>query len=376
MKHSLTKNMWLAATSLLALSSIAYADVDNGQMRNLENRVSSLEQRRGAGGVINPSARPQIKNGADLFITADLLGWQAHESGLPLFIENESTSVDLSDADVKGFDWKWNAGCRVGIGYNTPHDGWDLSATWLHFNTHAKERGKADSDEVLWPTLTHPDEAIAGGPQIGSSAFQKSKARWTMNLNQIDLDLGREFYVSKWLSLRPHVGMRTAWLNQKLNVKYNRTSNLDGTFNSGIDDHIEMRTDFWGLGLETGLDTQWGLGSGWSIYGNAAFAFLYGFHEPDREDELSFGTKFDWVDMDWSFRTTRAIADLQLGLRWDSWTDDERVHFRIQAGWEHHIYFSQNQFVRFVDDEAIGNFIGNQGDLTLQGWTLSARLDF
>jgi hypothetical protein len=376
MNYNFSKYLLTTTASLIALSSLCLADTDNAQMRNLENRVSSLEQRRGSTGMINPSGRPQIKNGADLFITADLLYWVAHEDGLPLYVENDNFNVNLNDAEAKGFDWEWNLGCRVGVGYNTPHDGWDLAATWLHFNTDADERGRAHDNEVLWPTLTHPDEGIGGQPPIGSGSFQKTKAHWAMNLNQIDLDLGREYYVSKWLTLRPHVGLRTAWLHQKLKVHYNRLSNQVGSFASGMDDHIEMRTDFWGLGLETGLNTQWGLGGGWSIYGDASFALLYGFHQPDREDQVRASTEFEWVDLKWSFRTTRAVADLQLGLRWDSWTDDERVHFRIQAGWEHHVYFSQNQFIRFVDNEAIGNFLGNQGDLTLQGWTLAARLDF
>ena len=192
-----------------------------------------------------------------------------------------------------------------------------------------------------------------------------------MNLNQIDLDLGREYYVSKWLTMRPHVGLRTAWVHQKLEINHNRFESTPG-----IDDDLDLESNFWGLGLETGIDTQWGLGNGWSIYGNAAFAFLYGFHDTEHGEDVDYGVEFTWGDVDWSYRTTRAIGDLQMGLRWDTWTDDERVHFRIQAGWEHHIYFSQNQFPRFVSSEALGNFVANQGDLTLQGWTLSARLDF
>jgi hypothetical protein len=377
MNHTFLKNLLAMTASLTAFTSLSFANQnDNGQMRNLENRVSALEQRRGASGMINPPARPQVKHGADLFITADLLCWQAHEDGLPLFVENKSTSSNLTNSKAVGLNWDWNAGCRVGIGYNVPHDGWDLSLTWLHFNTQANRYQKAGSNQILWPSLTHPAELIGSSPSIGGGGFQKTKAHWAMNLNQLDLDLGREFYVSKWLTLRPHVGLRNAWLNQHMKVSYNRLSNGAGSFTSGIDDQIKMRTNFWGLGLETGLDTQWGLGCGWSIYGDASFAFLYGFHEPDRTDELSNGIKFKWVNMDWSFRGTRAIADLELGLRFDAWTDDERVHFRVQAGWEHHCYFNQNQFIHFVDNSAIGNFVGNQGDLTLQGWTLSARLDF
>lgn len=374
--HKHLKSWGLVALSLSCLAAKAHADVDPAQMRNLENRVSSLEQRKGASGVINPSARPEVKNGADLFLLADLLIWQAHEDGLPLYIKNEGSSSDLSHSHVGSFDWNWNAGCRVGVGYNTPHDGWDLSAVWLHFNTDAHRQAHAHSDEVLQPTLTHPAEINpALGPQMGPGPFQKNHSHWGMNLNQIDLALGREYYVSKWLTLRPHIGLRTAWVHQHLNVKYNRLLS-NGQFLAGADDHLHFHSNFWGLGLAAGLDTQWGLGGGWSIFGDAACGFLYGFHDLDRDDTVRFNTAFEWAGVDWSYRVSRAIADLAMGLRFDTWTNDERLHFRLQAGWEHHIYFNQNQFIRFVDNVAIGTFVNNQGDLTLQGWTLSARFDF
>jgi hypothetical protein len=59
------KMLALAATSLIALSNLSFADGDTAQMRNLENRVSALEQRKGASGMINPQGRAQIKDGAD-----------------------------------------------------------------------------------------------------------------------------------------------------------------------------------------------------------------------------------------------------------------------------------------------------------------------
>ncbi len=375
MKHSF-KSWGLIAVSLTSLTALAHADVDPAQMRNLENRVSTLEQRKGASGVINPAARPEIKRGANLFLVGDLLVWQAHEDGLPLFIENSGSADNLTHANVGGLDWNWNAGCRVALGFNTPHDGWDLVATWLHFNTTANQRKQAHFNQFLQPTLTHPGETMVGAPSsIGEGPFEKTKAHWGMNLNQIDLELGREYYVSKWLTLRPHIGLRNAWLHQNLQVNYNRLED-GGVFISGIDDHLSLHSNFWGLGLAAGLNTQWGLGGGFSLFGDAACALLYGFHDLERDDTLRFNTELAWVDMDWSYRVSRTIADLSMGLRFDTWTNDERVHFRIQAGWEHHIYFNQNQFIHFVDDVSIGNFVNNQGDLTTQGWTLSARLDF
>ncbi len=356
------KKMWPpAAASLVAFTSFSFAEGDNAQMRNLENRVTALEQRRGANGVINPPGRPQVRNGADLFITADALYWVAHEDGLPLFVENKGQGFDsnLHNAKAKGLHWDWDWGFRFGLGYDMPHDGWDLGLKWMRVYGRAHEHQHAHGNDALWASLT-----------TGTDPFTECRAHWKLQLNQIDLEMGREFFVSKWLTLRPHFGLRTDWVHQKLDVHYNYFRGL-----SQQNHKLDLRNHFWGLGLAAGLDTQWGLGGGWSIYGNGTFAILYGFHELDRKDKLEV-VNFNFVNMDYSYRVSRAVGDLQLGLRWDAMFAKDRFHFGIQAGWEHHIYFSQNQFPRFVDDTALGNFVANQGDLTFQGWTLSARFDF
>jgi len=50
--------------------------------------------------------------------------------------------------------------------------------------------------------------------------YSKAHGRWKGYLNQLDLDLGREFFVSKYLTLRPHFGLRTTWLRQHLHTDY------------------------------------------------------------------------------------------------------------------------------------------------------------
>ena len=204
------KKMWpAAATSLIAFTSLVNADADSAQMRNLENRVNALEQRRGASGMINPPARPQVKDGADLFIFGDLLYWNAHETGLPVAILQDGPSTNLSDAEVKNISFDWDFGFRLGVGYNLPHDGWDLNLTWLRFITDGSRRVNAHGDDIIFATRLPPADGTAG------DTFQKARGHWRLRFNQLDLDLGREFFVSKWLTLRPHFGLRADWVRQK-----------------------------------------------------------------------------------------------------------------------------------------------------------------
>lgn len=300
-----------------------------------------------------------------MFLTADLLVWQARENGLALGTLSHSTTENVvANGQVKNIDFEWDVGFRVGVGYNMPHDGWDLSLTWLRFYTDGHRSSHANSDETIYPRLAHPGDIAAD-----NNTCQKLHGHWHLHLNQLDLDLGREFFVSKWLTFRPHIGLRTDWIWQKLRVDY------DNFVQFHKDVEVKDKDDWWGIGVQGGVDTQWGLGGGWSIYGNFDAAILYGFHQASFDDQNGFSTQ-KFVDTKNSYHISHPVLDLQLGLRWDYMFSHDRFHLGLQAGWEHHVYFNQNQFMYFVDDYNNGVFVSNQGDLTFQGWTFGARFDF
>ncbi len=369
------------AVSLVGFTNIIYADTttnNSAQMRNLENRMTALEQRKNGCGMINPPGRPQIRCGADLFVFGDLIYWNTHENGLNYAIVNKGDSTNLANAEVKNIHGKWNWGFRLGAGYNLPYDGWDLRFTWLRFTDNAKKHANPGDDGFVFPTMT-----AAADPTAQDSPCLRANAHWRMRLDQLDLDLGREFFVSKHLTLRPHGGLRTYWLKQKLEVEYNNFT----SFGLPNEVEVESKDRWWGIGLETGLDTQWNLGAGVSLFGNIAAAIVYGFHHLKFEDEdtpaRSNGNNNSsslpngvFADVRNRYRVSQPVLDILGGVRWDNMFTDDRFHLGIQLAWEHHIYFDQNQLMVFTDDFNFGKFFANQGNLTLQGWTFSMRFDF
>lgn len=364
----------LLAGSFMSLAS-AGADVSDAQMKNLENRVNALEQRKGASGMINPSGRPQVNGGADLFFTADWLIWQAHENGLGYVVKNKgSTSPALNHSEIKDLHYDWDFGFRVGLGYNMPHDGWDVSANWTWFQNTADSRVAAQGTT---PSTLMPSSAWPSGFGDNDGAT-KSYANWRLHLNMIDLEMGREFFVSKWMTLRPFVGLRNAWVRQKLNISYNHLTEAGSS--SASQYTVDTSNNYWGLGLRGGLNTQWGLGAGWSFYGNGALSLLYGYFDLYQKQVGTSLAGAETVTMrnQQSYRVDRAIAELAMGIRWDTMFANDRCHFGIQGGWEHLMFFGQNQFQHFLGTglNNAGSFTANQGDLTIQGWTLAARLDF
>jgi hypothetical protein len=353
----------LSAATVFVTAAV-HADVSDAQVRNLENRVSALEQRKGASGMINPSGRPEVKDGADVFVTADLLVWQAHENGLGYVVK--ANGPNLTKSHTREPHFNWDPGFRVGFGINTPHDGWDLYANWTYFHTKARSEV---SKGTQYPVFANPDY-VSGGTATSSNA------KWKLNLNMIDVELGREFFVSKWLTLRPFIGLRNAWIYQRMNVGY-VSQDVENVGTGPANYYTNMKCQFWGMGVRPGLDTQWGLGSGFSFFGNTSLSLLYGFfHQKQDQSYVQTGATTPTVGNTHSNRVGRVIVETEIGVRFEHMLANDRLHFAMQLGWENLMFFGQNQFDRFTASKDPAIYVANQGDLTIQGYTLSFRLDF
>jgi hypothetical protein len=356
---------------------------------------------------------PPCIQGSNYFFYGELLVWQAHESGLPIAIDNydSNNGVTLNNGQTKNIDFDWDLGFRVGFDAKLGNNGWDLDLCGLRFYTDAdRHLNTHDTTHQLYPTQTHPADALLS---LGSNAAQmknpllvyfinngannnysQANAHWHAHLNQIDLVLGRAFDITKWLTLRPNFGARTTWIQQALKVSYKSNNTISQifqvdpilpaanpllfdleSFQSPADEFtVKKKNRWWGLGPEAGLDTAFNLGCGFKLFGNFTVAIEYGFHETSDKDRdtTQFSTNFNIKD---SFRTSHPILDVEMGLGW-SHEFCRRYTLSLIGMWEQHIYFSQNQFPYFVDSKSQGTFTTNNSDLTYQGFTFAVRFGF
>ncbi len=359
--------------SLVAFTGIVNADYDDAQLRNLENRVTVLEQKKGCNGMINPAARPTVDDGADLFISADFIYWRCHENGLGYVIKNNGGTFaglgvggTLTGGQIKNVRPDWRPGFKVGVGYNLDHDGWDVFANYTWYYGHEHSETFVPIGGTLIPAFTNP---AVMSPAMSAN---EAEAHWKLHLNVIDLELGREFFVSRCLTLRPFGGLKTAWLSQTLTTEYDYLV-------SGAMTTLEpkMSSNFWGIGLMGGLETEWKFSEGWSIYANGDIALLYGYYTlRDREYAITPTSKTTNLKVKDNFTIGRAITDLAAGLRWEEMFSCDTFRLRIQGGWEQHMYFGQNQFIKFTDSLEQGVFVSNQGDISFEGWALNVQIDF
>ncbi len=347
---------------LCALPLVLCAEDDS-----FDARLTVLEQDVKNAKLYNPPANPQVVHGYNLFLFGDALYWTAREDGLSFAYSTNNPAGVATNNRIKlkdpRFEWDW--GFRIGLGYIIPRDDWDLSIQWTHITPTADKHVHAKQGSGLATIWAFPQ-----GP-AGASFATESSARWRTYVNVLDIELGKEYFVSHYFSVRPYIDVRTVFLDQHYKVKYLNVVQIGGP---AINDFIHMSNDFWGVGPAVGVDMEWGLPWGFNVYGGGTLSLVYGSFDIHIREKTSNGQAP--LRSRQSFHNARAITDLSLGLGWDHMFFHDQFHFGIKAGWEQHLYFSQNQLFRFVSIPVADGVVTDQGDLSLEGLTISGRIDF
>lgn len=322
-------------------------------------------------------AGPRVCEGTDLFITVDFIWWTAREDGLAYAVDglNDSTTDDIAkEGSVHHPDWEWTPGFKVGLGYNLWHDDWDIYAqyTWLHF--------EGDRSSTTSPNLTN-DFLSPTWFVLNTSDITKATGRWDLHFNVIDVELGRNYFVSQYLTLRPFVGFKGTWQHQDYKVRY--VNGPDSSTDDTVSTRMRQDHDMWGIGIRTGVNFAWMFTRCFSLFSDWALTALMTEYDIDRKDRLetvdssgNITASVLNVNTQNEFYTLKGVLELDIGLRWEMWFGcNDAYHFMLQAAWEEQLWWNQNNMIQIGN----GNFgVGEKahGDLMLHGLTIKARFDF
>ena len=193
-----------------------------------------------------------------------------------------------------------------------------------------------------------------------------------MENDLIDLEFSRPHYLGKKLIFKPHFGFRGGWIDQKYNLEAQVTwrSENESSF------YFNVSSKSWLIGPRAGLDSQWLLGEGFSLFGNLASSLCYQhFNVKYKETtvpDLALEFNSDSKTKDYYVNPNLEFA---VGINWGSYLAENQYHIDLSAGYEFHIFWNQNQMSVLKNDN-------NQtphtkaGDLMLHGLTISGRFDF
>ncbi|MBS0652476.1 MAG: hypothetical protein JSR39_03000 [Verrucomicrobia bacterium] len=314
----------------------------------------------------NPAARPSVSKGYNVWVQGEGLYWKAAEEGINNALISFNPTPQSLHFHVNHANFDWNGGFRLSAGYLIPHGKWDLSLYW----TRISNRGSKTVNRSADPNHIVDINQGIGYQNTMTEIITQVSGKWKIHLNQIDLQLGKEFGVSRHLTLRPIGGLRSTWIDHSVHANYPVLSSIESKH--------KIDWDFWGFGFLAGIEANWMLGEDWSIFSLADYSILWGFFDIDQKQTFNPARAYHYEK---SFRCARGAYDIQLGLKWSHPFHNERWRLSLKGAYEYHLYTQQNQLqynTNLVENttSANGSFINNPGDLAYQGVSFSAQIDF
>jgi len=342
------------------LVSILFCNILNAAITN--NKPS-----RCSDGLLNVSDRCQEK---PYVIFADFLYWTIRETGSDNWGLNFSIASTYQKIDVLSVPFKWNPGVRSGIDYSLNHDGWDIKAIYTWFFTQAKDHQNSIS-HISSPYLGNFYVNNADGSDVQAApTYASAEIRWRILFNMFDWQLGRKYFVSSSLILRPFAGIKGGWIHQKIHTKWFDPTNttVQNTFLDGTEN---LKNNFWGIGPSIGIDSEWKLGCirklTFNLFADFAGAILPGrwnfndIYQNDQPQKVTVDTA--------SFIAASSMLQAILGLKWVIDFAQGRSSFFAKIGYESQVWLSQLQFYSYNTGRL-------SNPLTLQGATIELSFNF
>lgn len=379
----------LLLLGILLVSHGAFASMDReARLAELEYRMSLIgaQNTEGEFGAVAASARPDVE-GVHWFIILDALFWKTKIGGTEYaYTDQDPTATLPVKGKTKHMEFNWDWGLRAGLGYNFEYDQWDLRGVFTWWDTCGSDTVSAGLNSTVVPT--RGTSRITDNPNVASLIpeglflfCRRAKSQFDFSYQAIDLELGRDFYVSSTLSLRPFWGVKTAWMDLEQITRYSggsevtsQTGNLVilGVGRNTI--HVKESSDFWGLGPRTGVDSRWYLGSGFSLFGNLSLAALFGFFEVNHKEKYS-AVEANRIRLHANRHAFSPTVQYQIGMRYDTYVHFHQHHISLGAAFEGQYWWRQNQMLK-IDDAATLKYQRYSEDLSMFGLTLDLKWDF
>ncbi|MCI5051523.1 MAG: Lpg1974 family pore-forming outer membrane protein [Simkaniaceae bacterium] len=320
---------------------------------------------------ITPAASPRVENGADVFITADFIYWSVREDGLNFATSGYAAAPTTTLAKGKVYqpDFNWHPGFKAGLGLTLAHDDWDLflEYTWMNAPmdwTTATNNG-TDNSTLQSSWIFDVNDSV--------QRLTRATGAWSNNVNTADLTMGRHLFISHYLALHPHIGLKASWQKQRYKAYYQET---DGVLGDITETRLSFRQQFFGIGLLAGIDSSYYFDKNWSLFGDFAASALASHFDVDHKSSQFLilngeknGANTVPLYFDEKVDTITPVLEWAMGVRWDYWFNEDSYHVALQLGWEQQFWLDMNRFHNVFDG-------GARGNLTMQGVTFKFRFDF
>lgn len=250
----------------------------------------------------------------------------------------------------------WDWGFRNGFGWNTVSGNWNVSTAYTRFYSKSFAGLEAGEGFVMpvWKAAEVNKEA---------ALQQKEWIAWRLHLDLADVEIGKSMEISSKVLLRPHAGIRGAWIYQKRRRVKSRWKDLP---QEGSAAPVFCSNTCAGLGGRIGMDSFWNAAPGWDFFVDGAFSVLAGYYNIDQKSP-SLGSPS-------SLAPGIAVTEFSVGMQYErSFFTRQFVSFRV--GYEWNYLFNRTGWLdRMGNSDTSG--IRPESGMSLQGVTLGLRWFF
>ncbi len=343
----------------------------------------------------------------DIFVTASFLYWQVLQDNMTIGL-TDNIPVGLTaagagtEASIQGnfieSKFHFKPGFKVGAGLNLQIDDWWAFAEYTRVHgdtdTHSNGPKSPTNDPTIFATFIHPFLTQASFNLGAGQLFHTVKSSYRSNLDFVDAELGRTYYVGRRLIFHSSWGARAAWILQNIHVTYDNISAagtvdpslLIGSLPSTV--NVIQRSRSWAVGPRAGLTMDWMLGCGFRFFGSGYGDVLYTKYKlqdkttllpktvgVNTATALVAGRSVSIITKDRP-RGLRAHLDMEMGLGWGTYFDNYMWHFDLSAAYGWQVFFDQNMFRHYTTSSMVASNVVPNGNLYVQGLTVTARIDF
>lgn len=360
---------------------------------NLNIRISDLEKQmlevstETMGGTYGAKFASSYGNteGFHMEIFGEALFWQAKVGGREYSYSSSNMKFPKPRIPFVGkiqeVNLDWDFGFRVGLGFLLSEENWNLNFVYTDFNTSNQTGGHQD-----WP------EGFMGLTGYLSPAL-KSSSSYKITYNNLDVNFGKNYFISSKLNIEPHIGLKSSWINQtQINNYLINLKQEDLIFFNSI---LKDDCHYWGLGPKAGLGSQWFIINRLSFVTQVAGSILYGKYkvtdsylakEEKNIDKQNMQTSSS-VHIKGNTYFFSPFVNMLLGLDFQGDLYRDLVKFRIFLGYEVQYFWRQNEMISakgtlkntynsLPGSILMINFLRSSEDLSFSGLSLLFEIYF
>ena len=356
----LNKGLFSISCLSCALSLYGASDMEN-RLKELEQKVESISTKTANGNMSAKlgSARAEPE-GHGWNLSAAVLYWQTKIAGdnytvITNGFVDSPINYDLTQR-YSSFNWAW--GFKVGGGYNFCHDGWETRLEYTYFRNSLNDNvcSLVLPSAVLSQTLDqntnllYSNKSSLVAANVNSVKANQARINGKNSYNDLFWDLGRDFFVSQYLSLRPSIGVEATWFTLKRNLCFSggttEASAISGGYVTGKTElglgtgslKVFNKQKFVGVGPRAGFASKWHLCEGFSIFGNVNGALLFSYLQQYYKNTYTNQTNNQTTYTN-DYHRINPTAKFELGIVYDRYIMCDTQHVGVSLAYENQYFW-------------------------------------